>query len=310
MVARTVFKNIVSIRKVEGVGAVIYRSIGVRQMRNFSPFLLLDDFSVHPKNTGFPPHPHHGMETITYLRTGSIAHEDFSGGKGILNEGDLQFMTAGIGIMHAEIPLASSIDEEVTGIQLWVDLPQKLKNINPRYRDLRKSEIPVVNPDNKIQVKVINGNSYGVCLRKSLAYTDVNYYHFLVSPGGYFKQEMPQDYNVFLHIINGNILMNGKTYEAKSTIFFNRDGNLIEGGNSQDSEKNLEFILVGGQIQDQEIVQNGPFVETSKEKIKNVYDDYLAKENGFLRAKNYKFHLKVGTTKEEAIKFVNNHNSE
>mgnify|MGYP003365628624 FL=1 len=130
-VYRTIQKNFIAIEQEEGVGARVRRSIGSMKQRNFSPFLLMDHFTVsHP--AGFPDHPHHGQETITYIRQGMVAHEDFLGSKGVLRPGDLQFMTAGKGIMHAEIPVLMENGDAAVGLQLWVDLPKDMKDCPPR----------------------------------------------------------------------------------------------------------------------------------------------------------------------------------
>src|SRR5690606_31441282 len=134
---RSIQKVVKAISQSEGSGARVRRSIGTPQLRNFSPFLMLDHFTIG-KGAGFPDHPHRGQETITYLLSGSVDHEDFAGHKGTIGPGDLQFMTAGRGIVHAEMPGQQSEDaeggiQENTGMQLWVDLPKELKFCEPRY---------------------------------------------------------------------------------------------------------------------------------------------------------------------------------
>ncbi|KAF4972391.1 hypothetical protein FSARC_1050, partial [Fusarium sarcochroum] len=156
---RAIRKVFLAVEQSEGAGARVRRSIGTPQLRNFSPFLMLDHFSVKP-GAGFPDHPHRGQETITYLLQGGMDHEDFAGNRGTLSAGDLQFMTAGKGIMHAEMPQQNADGSANVGLQLWVDLPKELKACEPRYRDLRGSEIPIANvDDDKVTVKVISGQS-------------------------------------------------------------------------------------------------------------------------------------------------------
>jgi len=130
---------------------------------------MLDHFTIHP-GAGFPDHPHRGQETITYLLSGAVDHEDFTGNAGTIHAGDLQFMTAGRGIMHAEMPNQGFSDN--VGMQLWVDLPKELKGVEPRYRDLRGKEIPVVEGEGWT-VKVISGKGQGVDSVRDLAYTPV-----------------------------------------------------------------------------------------------------------------------------------------
>jgi len=201
MVFRSILKTVSAKEISEGVGATVRRSIGVLGMRNFTPFLMLDHFNG-AATAGFPDHPHRGQETVTLVMKNYVLHEDFTGKKGILRPGDLQFMTAGRGIVHSEMLYAPD-GTNVEGLQLWVDLPKELRHSEPRYRDLRAEEIPVVKPNDKVQVKVISGKSYGVESVKELAYTPMDYYWFTVLPGGEFTQEINPEYNGFMYILNG-----------------------------------------------------------------------------------------------------------
>lgn len=288
---RTVAKADPAIEQEEGMGARVRRSIGTRSMRNFTPFLMLDHFNVSPE-AGFPDHPHRGQETITYLVKGHIDHEDFTGSSGTLGPGDLQFMTAGRGVVHAEMPRIDK-DEDgsistVEGLQLWVDLPKELKQCEPRYRDLRAKEIPIAKPDDKITVKVISGTSYGVDSVRDLAYTPVWMLDVTAEPGAHFKQSIPAGFNSFLYIMKGSVHIAGKKYDQYTNVFFNLEGDGIELSIAEGSSTEpAQFILVAGQVLDQEIVQHGPFVETSKEKIMQAFKDYQGSINGFERAKGW-----------------------
>ncbi|KAH3680606.1 hypothetical protein WICMUC_000226 [Wickerhamomyces mucosus] len=288
---RSILKYFLAVSQEEGVGANVRRSIGTMKVRNFTPFLMLDHFYVKPP-AGFPDHPHHGQETITYVLDGKIAHEDFTGSQGILNPGDLQFMTAGKGIVHSEIPVENANRDPVVGMQLWVDLPKELKNCEPRYRDLRKSEIPIVKPNDKVTVKVISGESYGVKSVQELAYTPVDYYDFEVAPGGTFEQKISPEFNVFLYLMKGGLDINNTNIPEYNAVFFKRDGDSIVGKVPENQDGNSRFILVGGQVLDQQIVQHGPFVETSREKIYDVFMNYQSGTNGFERAKGW--YSKIG----------------
>lgn len=294
---RSIFKNFVAIEQEEGIGARVRRSIGSLKIRRFSPFLMLDHFTVSPP-AGFPDHPHHGQETITYVLGGMIAHEDFSGSKGILSPGDLQFMTAGRGIVHSEIPVKMDNGEPATGLQLWVDLPKDMKDIEPRYRDLRAQETPIVHPHDDLQVRVISGESYGVKSLKDLAYTPVHFYHFAVAKKGVnFTQAFPKDFNVFMYILKGAVSIGEEVFPAFSAVFFNDDGEVVEGVSASDD---AEFALIGGKILHQEVVQHGPFVETNREKLQEVFHNYQRGINGFERAHNWKSSISGGITESEA----------
>jgi quercetin 2,3-dioxygenase len=194
-VPRAIRKAFLAVEQAEGVGARVRRSIGTPQLRNFSPFLMLDHFNIKP-GAGFPDHPHRGISTITYLLQGAVDHEDFAGNKGTIEAGDLQFMTAGRGIMHAEMPRQNPDGSANVGMQLWVDLPEKLKKVEPRYSDLRASEIPAIDlDDNKVHVKIISGQSHGVDSVKELAYTPVWIFDVEIKPGGKITQDLPAGWN-------------------------------------------------------------------------------------------------------------------
>ncbi|KAK6198733.1 RmlC-like cupin domain-containing protein [Scheffersomyces amazonensis] len=299
--SRSIYKVINAIQQPEGVGATVRRSIGIMSNRKFNPFLLFDHFASSGVD-GFPEHPHRGQETITYVMNGGIAHEDFTGSKGILYKGDLQFMTAGKGIVHSEMPIPSEDGSPSVGMQLWVDLPEPLKDSAPRYRDLRAWEIPEVHEqDDKLVVKVISGKSYGVESLKDLAYTPVNYYHYIMKPGSNFKQDFEPDYNVFLYVLKGNsLVLTGTNEKVKQyqNVLFNTDGGFVGGEVSADSNDEVEFILVGGKQLNQNVVQYGPFVATSQEKIQQAFLDYNYARNGFDNIKNWRTLISNGVTKE------------
>lgn len=260
---------------------------------------MLDHFTVNPP-AGFPDHPHHGQETITYVLGGMIAHEDFSGSKGVLSAGDLQFMTAGKGIVHSEMPVKMDNGDPAVGLQLWVDLPKDMKNFEPRYRDLRSGQIPIVQPKENLKVHVISGSSYGVESIKDLAYTPVHFYRYQISKKGEtFKQEFPNNFNVFMYIMKGSVTINDKVFPPFSSVFFNSDGDAIEGSSATDE---AEFALIGGEILHQETVQHGPFVETNRENLLEVFRNYQYNINGFERAQNWRSSIANGISESEARK--------
>lgn len=300
MSMRTIKTILPGIEQAEGVGATVRRSIGNMQMRNFSPFLLFDHFSSSGVG-GFPEHPHLGQETITLMLKGAFAHEDFTGSRGVLRSGDLQFMTAGKGTVHSEMPVIHKDGSKNVGLQLWVDLPAKLKEVEPRYRDLREWEVPeYTEQDGKLKVRVISGESYGVKLDAELAYTPVKYYHYIMKPGSHFKQLVPSDYNFFLYVLEGdNLVLQNKTAVSQyDNVFFNANGDTIEGVYPATESKDLEFVLIGGQILDQKIVQHGPFVANSAERINQAFADYRMARNGFSRLRSWKTLISDGVTDE------------
>lgn len=286
LVPRQIAKKFLAAVQPEGDGARVRRSIGTMNLRNFSPFLVLDHL-VHTGN-GFPDHPHRGQETITYVLKGLVDHEDFTGGKGTIGAGDLQFMTAGRGIAHAEMPRKDDQGNDPEIMQLWVDLPENLKSTEPRYRDLSHKEIPAVNPDDKVEVKVISGESYGVKSVQELAYTPVVFYDYNIKPGGRIQQEVPEDFNVFLYVLSGGIKINDETDIPQfHTVAFEPEGNSVNVSVDEGAKESARFILVGGKILDQNVVQHGPFVETSRDRIMNAFQDYQSASNGFERIRDW-----------------------
>ncbi|KIW38489.1 hypothetical protein, variant [Exophiala oligosperma] len=275
----------------EGAGAVVRRSVGTPKLRNFTPFLMLDHFRI-PPGAGFPDHPHRGQETITYLLKGGVDHEDFAGNKGTIGPGDLQFMTAGRGIMHAEMPVQT--EDINVGMQLWVDLPENLKSCEPRYRDLRAGEIPVASADDgKVEVKVISGKSQGVESLKDLAYTPVWFLDVTVRPGGKITQELPQGWNAFAYTLEGTVTFGDGTKEVGETVtpyhnvVFERGGDVVTADVEEGAAEAARFILVAGLPLDQPVVQYGPFVTTSKEAVYQAMMDFQTSSNGFERAANW-----------------------
>ncbi|KAK9239053.1 RmlC-like cupin domain-containing protein [Lipomyces kononenkoae] len=283
---RTISKLFLAIEQSEGVGARVRRSIGTSRLRNFSPFLLLDHFFVSG-NAGFPDHGHIGQETITYMMSGQVDHEDFTGSAGTIDEGDLQFMTAGRGIVHAEMPRPQKDGSPVVGLQLWVDLPEKLKESEPRYRDLRKDEIPIVRPSDKVEIKVISGESHGVESVKDLAYTPVWMIDATIKPGGFVSQPLPEGWNAFAYVLEGEVICGTTVAKQYNNIVFARDGDGVEISVPDSLDEAARVVIVAGQVLDQEVVQYGPFVATSKERIYQAFMDYQNAANGFERAKNW-----------------------
>ncbi|MCJ1314102.1 hypothetical protein MMC25_007782 [Agyrium rufum] len=285
---RNIRTSFLAIEQSEGAGARVRRSIGTPKLRNFSPFLMLDHFTVFP-GAGFPDHPHRGQETITYLLQGAVDHEDFAGNAGTIEAGDLQFMTAGRGIMHAEMPRQNPDGSPNVGMQLWVDLPQKLKSCEPRYRDLRAKEIPTIAvDDDKVKVKIISGRSHGKDSVQELAYTPVWIFDIDITPGGKITQELPIGWNAFAYTLDGETVFGagGNRTVAKQyhNVVFELKGDCVVAEVDGDAEKNGRFILVAGLPLDQKVVQYGPFVLSSQEEVYQAMLDYQSHSNGFERA--------------------------
>ncbi|KAJ4288057.1 RNA pol II transcription cofactor [Kalmusia sp. IMI 367209] len=289
---RKIQKSFLAIEQSEGAGARVRRSIGTPQLRNFSPFLMLDHFAI-PPGAGFPDHPHRGQETITYLLSGAVDHEDFAGHAGTIEAGDLQFMTAGRGIVHAEMPRQNEDGSPNIGMQLWVDLPKELKSCEPRYRDLRANEIPEATADDgKVKVKIISGRAYDTDSLKELAYTPVWLLDFTVQPGGHVKQALPKGWNAFAYTLNGTTIFSSdgvsRPIPQYHNVVFDKNGDSIEATVEEGADSESRFILVAGSPLDgQPIVQYGPFVVTSRDEVMQAMMDYQTHSNGFERARNW-----------------------
>ncbi|KAL5621269.1 hypothetical protein BROUX41_006739 [Berkeleyomyces rouxiae] len=290
-VSRAIRKVFLAVEQAEGAGARVRRSVGTANLRNFSPFLMLDHFSIKP-GAGFPDHPHRGQETITYLLEGAVDHEDFAGNAGTIHAGDLQFMTAGRGIVHAEMPAQNKDGSANVGLQLWVDLPARLKNCEPRYRDLRGSEIPTGSfDDGKITVKVISGQSNGIDSVKDLAYTPVWILDFTVKPGGKMTQPLPKGWNAFAYVLEGKATFGSgdgqKVVDTYHNVVFEQDGDAVDFAVDAAAEKDCRLVIIAGSPLDQPIVQYGPFVVSSEQEVFKALMDYQSFSNGFERARNW-----------------------
>ncbi|GAB7365190.1 hypothetical protein MBLNU230_g6276t1 [Neophaeotheca triangularis] len=274
----------------EGAGATVRRSIGVPKLRNFTPFLMLDHFTVAP-GAGFPDHPHRGQETITYVLSGAIDHEDFAGNKGTMEAGGLQFMTAGKGIVHAEMPHDHGDGSSNVGIQMWVDLPNELKDCEPRYRNVLAEEIPVAQVDSgKVTVKVISGRSHGVDSLQELAYTPVWLLDVSINPGGKITQPLPAGWNAFAYTLSGTTTFDTgaemRQVQQYHNTVFEQKGDAVVMSVPEDGEA-ARLILVAGLPLDQKIVQYGPFVVTDTQQIRQAMFDYQTFSNGFERARGW-----------------------
>lgn len=315
-VPRRIRQAFLATEQAEGAGARVRRSIGTPKLRNLSPFLMLDHFNIEP-TAGFPDHPHRGQETITYLLSGAVDHEDFAGNKGTIWPGDLQFMTAGKGIMHAEMPHLEPPDpvtgeiKKISGIQLWVDLPQKLKKCDPRYRDLRAKEIPSIKlDDDKVEVKIISGQSHGVDSVQELAYTPVWLLDIRIQPGGRIVQNLPKGWNAFAYMFEGDaqfgVGKEARTVGQYHNVVFEQEGDGVVAEVDKDAKEaarisksnnavpfdcepfaNVTVVLVAGLPLDQKVVQYGPFVLNTQDEVYQAVMDFQTNTGGFERGLNW-----------------------
>uniref|UniRef100_A0A8D0MKF7 Pirin n=1 Tax=Sus scrofa TaxID=9823 RepID=A0A8D0MKF7_PIG len=236
--SKVVTLSVLSREQAEGVGARVRRSIGRPELKNLDPFLLFDEFKGG-RPGGFPDHPHRGFETVSYLlEGGSMAHEDFCGHAGQLNPGDLQWMTAGRGIVHAEMPCS---EEPVHGLQLWVNLRSSQKMVEPRYQELKSKEIPKPSQDG-VTVAVISGEALGV-KSKIYTHTPTLYLDFKLDQGAKHSQPIPKGPD-----------------NAQQKIEPHHTAVLGEGDSVQVENKDPErshFVLIAGEPLKEPVVQHG-----------------------------------------------------
>lgn len=294
MSVKSVLNLIPAVEQFEGAGAIVRRAIGVSR-GYFNPFLMFDHFRAGNDGNGFPHHPHRGQETISLMLKGAIAHEDFTGSKGILYAGDLQFMTAGRGIVHSEMPV-NTRGETAEGLQLWVDLPQHLRDCKPRYRDLREWEVPSTTEGN-LTVHVISGQYKDLVSEKDLAYTPIQYYHVKMTGPARYEQPLPRQYNSFLYVLKGRVTINDThTVSEFTAATFGNDGDQIRVDASGTGP--AEFVVISGEILDQQTTQYGPFVASNNQGLEQAVMDYQRNQNGFEPKLSWKSLISDGVTQD------------
>nr|XP_010929841.1 pirin-like protein [Elaeis guineensis] len=279
---RCVLKKVLAEPRHEGEGAIVRRSIGRTDLKNLDPFILLDEFFVS-KPAGFPDHPHRGFEAVTYMLQGAFSHQDFTGHKGTIKTGDLQWMTAGRGIIHSEMPAGEGVNH---GLQLWINLSSQDKIIEPRYQELQSNDISRIEKDG-VDVRIIAGEAFGV---RSPVYTrtPTMYLDFTLKPGAQVHQRIPDSWNAFVYIIDGEGVFgnsNASTVTSYNALVLSLGDGLSVWNRSA---KPLRFLLFGGQPLNEPVVQHGPFVMNTQDEIEQTIEDYHQCKNGFEKAKHWK----------------------
>ncbi|KAL5708100.1 hypothetical protein ACHQM5_018932 [Ranunculus cassubicifolius] len=278
---RAVVKKIVAKPQREGDRAIVRRSIGTHELDHFDPFLLLDEATIESP-AGFPDHPHRGFETVSYMLKGSVLHEDFEGHRGTLETGDVQWMTAGKGILHSETPPPTGSHR---GVQLWVNLSSKNKMVDPKYQDLKNKDIGEAE-HNGVKVRVIAGESMGV---KSDIFTrtPTMYLDFTLQPGSHFQQPIPQTWNAFIYVLDGEGVFGDSKPKAASdhTLLLLGPGESVEAWNK--SSGLLRFLIIGGEPLNEPVARYGPFVMNTQQEINQAIHDYSNCTNGFEKARNW-----------------------
>jgi len=265
-------KIIKAINASDGAGVKLKRSIGTPEADYIDPFLMLDEFGSENKNdyiAGFPPHPHRGIETVTYMLNGEFEHQDSTGAKGIMAPGDVQWMKTGRGIIHSEMPAMSG--GKLLGFQLWINMPAKLKKNKPEYIYIKSKELGI-HSDKEKTVKVIAGKYTNVEGPEKNHNVEPIYFHVTLKEGKEFKCEVPSGHNSFIYILKGDLKIGKKSHEKAG------DSNLIllERGSELKikAEKNTEFLFIAGKPIGEPIARGGPFVMNTKAEILEAIQDY------------------------------------
>ncbi|MEA2641866.1 MAG: quercetin 2,3-dioxygenase [Chloroflexota bacterium] len=280
-----------SVRTIEGGGFSVRRPFPTQTLSFFDPFLLLDEMGPVDyapfEAVGAPDHPHRGFETVTYLLDGRLQHRDSQGNHGTLRPGDVQWMTAGAGVVHSEMPEDEfyKTGGHMHGFQIWVNLPARDKMIQPRYQDVPTAQIPVVESDDGlVRVKVIAGEALGTHAVID-THTPIMYLHFTVQPGGAVTQQVPAGYNVFAYVVDGagEFGTPGRRADEGKMIAFQHNGDEIEFRVPVDAEAPLNVLVLGGVPLDEPVARYGPFVMNTREEIIQVIEDYRAGRMGEIR---------------------------
>ena len=255
----------------DGAGVKLKRSIGL-EPNYFDPFLMLDEFGSENKDdyiAGFPPHPHRGIETVTYMLAGDFEHKDSTGGKGRMKAGDVQWMKTGSGIIHSEMPTMK--EGRLHGFQLWINMPAKMKMSKPEYHYIDADQMTLHKDDEK-QVKVIAGkfeNLEGPIMGHNL---DPIYFDIELKKGKKFDFKIPSTHNSFIYLIEGEIKIGDKIHDkvkGSTLILLTRGENLKVSALS-----NTKFLLVSGKPIGEQIARGGPFVMNTKQEILQAVEDY------------------------------------
>jgi hypothetical protein len=276
MTHRTVAQLVHATPQLEGEGMIVTRPFPTARLDSIDPFLLLDRMGpiAHAPGEakGAPDHPHRGFETVTYILEGAVEHGDSQGNRGRIGAGDVQWMTAGSGVVHSEMP-----SEEIRrnggrlhGFQLWVNLPRADKMMKPRYQELRASEIPTAtSADGKVSVTVLAGESLGTHATIDTR-TPIAYLHVRLAAGARFTQSMPASYNAFAFVIRGEAAFGDRFANENDLVLFERDGDEI----AITSEHGAELLLIGGEPLNEPVARYGPFVMNTPGEIRQAMIDY------------------------------------
>ena len=255
----------------DGAGVRLKRSIGV-EPNYFDPFLMLDEFGSENKDdyiAGFPPHPHRGIETVTYMLAGDFEHKDSTGGQGRMTAGDVQWMKTGSGIIHSEMPAMK--DGRLHGFQLWINMPSKLKMSKPEYHYIDANKM-AVHKDGEKQIKVIAGKYAKVEGQIKKHSVEPIYFDIELKKDKKFDFDLPSTHNSFIYLIDGEIIVGDEKHNKvqNSTLILLKKGKKLK----VSSKLNAKFLLISGKPIGEQIARGGPFVMNTKTEVLQAVQDY------------------------------------
>jgi redox-sensitive bicupin YhaK (pirin superfamily) len=286
---RSIARVVAGTRTLEGGGFSVRRPFPTRTLDHFDPFLLLDEMGptsyAAGAAKGAPDHPHRGFETVTYLLAGGMEHRDSAGHAGRLTRGDVQWMTAGAGVVHSEMPEKEFLKTGglMHGFQIWVNLPKKDKMMRPRYQEIPSARVPVAtSPDGKASVRVIAGESYGA---KAVidTRTPIALLHFTLQAGASVAQAVPRDWNAFALVFEGSATFGEKAVRASDgdAVFFAGDGDEIS---FTAGENGAQVLFLAGLPLNETVARYGPFVMNTRSELIQAVEDFEAGRLGSIPA--------------------------
>ncbi len=257
----------------DGDGVKLSRIIGRPGLEDLDPFLLLDEFRSEDGADyigGFPDHPHRGFETVTYMLAGRMRHGDNQGNVGLLRPGSVQWMTAGRGIVHSEMP--EQEDGLLQGFQLWVNLAAKDKMTAPRYQDIDPELIPVVEAPGGVSVKVLAGFVGNVKGVVDTGVTDPTYLDIVLPPGASFSQALPEGHNAFVYVYDGGVVIGDRGLQRGEVGILSKGGRV----EVQAASEPTRALLIAGKPLGEPVVRHGPFVMNTVAEIRQAVEDFNA----------------------------------
>lgn len=274
MVSRTIIRRVRGIATSDGAGVKLTRVIGQPRLDTLDPFLLLDEFgsdSATDYIAGFPDHPHRGFETVTYMLDGRMRHRDNHGNSGLLESGSVQWMTAGRGIVHSEMP-----EQEhglMRGFQLWVNLAAHDKMTAPRYQDIAPARIPTVEPAPGVKVRVVAGDVFGATGPVSGIAIEPVYLDVALAPGARLDVPLPDAHTAFAYVFEGDSVQLGADALGLRELGVLSPGNRVELAVAP-TGKPARILLVAGRPLNEPVARYGPFVMNTPEQVVQAMRDY------------------------------------